>query len=391
MIAWSGRVHPSKTREERLRSAQLARLLAPYGVTALIIAGISGSDAQAQRSIPHGYECGNCQLQVRRVAVLGRGLRHANPVIGSKVARDSSGYYYVAPTSDPEHILVLGPDGRFVGVIGAKGRGPGEFDRVERLAVLGGDSLAVTEVVRVSVFAPDRSLARTLGVTAPITGVFAIPDTSGLLLGYQDRHKPDYPFHIHIGSDTPPVPVGADGPALYDPLTSPRVAALRGHALWVARRNEYVIERFDLKTGERTGRWRRSADWFPSHFTPQEYAESLTRVQAIQPASDSLVWVAVRKRNPQPSVIENTSFERSPSGEIIARRISEEEARDLYDTFVELLDVAHARAITGASFELFGGFLDSSHVYTYREDQLGVVEIHVWELINNRNPRKETP
>lgn len=361
--------------------------LALFGSMLILACGdIAATGSGTEQSIPHGYACDRCQLQVRPFAVLGKGLTGANPVIGSKVTRDSRGYYYVAPTTDPEHVLVLNPRGEFAGVVGSKGRGPGEFDHVERLAVLEADSLAVSEVTRVSVFDAGRSFVRTLGVSAPIAGMFALPDTQGLLLVYQDRAQPDYPFHVHIDADRPRFSFGARVPSQYNPITSPRVAAVQGGVLWTARRNDYVLEQFDIETGRRLGGWRRHTNWFVPHSTLEEYAESLTRVQAIQPASDSTVWVAVRKRNPQPTTIEASSFERTASGEIIARRISSSESRDLYDTYVELLDVNGNRGITGASFELFGGFLDSDHVYTYKEDELGVVEIHVWQLINNPNP-----
>lgn len=231
-------------------------------------------------------------------------------------------------------------------------------------------------------FDSNQSFVRSVGVAAPITAVIPLSGTE-LLLGYQSRLKPDLPFHVYSGPEKLRS-FGGRRPQDYDHITSDRLAKARGNVLWVARRNEYVVERYAVDTGSLIGSVRRRVSWFPPHRTSAEFAEHLTRTQAIQPASDSLVWVAIRRRNPAPTRIDTTSFQRSPQGEVIARSITGVESADLYDTILELIDVKNGRPVVAGKVELFGGFLDARHIYTYQEDARGLISIVVWGLVTTR-------
>jgi hypothetical protein len=88
---------------------------------------------------------------------------------------DSKGNIYVGDWADPA-ISVLSPEGRRVARIGRRGEGPGEFQHVESVQILQGDSLFVFDrgLSRVTTFAPHSSVvARTvplagLGLTFPL-------------------------------------------------------------------------------------------------------------------------------------------------------------------------------------------------------------------------------
>ncbi len=85
-------------------------------------------------------------------------------------------------------VVVFSPDGRRVGTLGRRGRGPGEFESPWRLGVDASDSIFVWDMAlsRVSVFAPDLTFSRTFPLP-PQWGVSSIgflPDRRLLIAAY---------------------------------------------------------------------------------------------------------------------------------------------------------------------------------------------------------------
>jgi hypothetical protein len=113
--------------------------------------------------------------------VIGR-LDGAEPYLLSSVRdalRLSDGRIVVANGGTNE-LRVFDPEGRFLGSLGGRGKGPGEFDNLGSLHLLPGDSLAAWDPLlrRLTVFRQDGRVARewTVGSLAvfmpPILGVF---------------------------------------------------------------------------------------------------------------------------------------------------------------------------------------------------------------------------
>jgi hypothetical protein len=98
----------------------------------------------------------------------------------SSIDVDSHGNLYVA---DAVNVAVLSPDARPLRRVGREGKGPGEFERVNAVRVLPGDSLFAFDAAaaRVTVFGPasDRP-AHTLSLS-----------TAGLFFPYQVARLPD--------------------------------------------------------------------------------------------------------------------------------------------------------------------------------------------------------
>jgi hypothetical protein len=69
-------------------------------------------------------------------------------------------------------LRVLGADGREVLVLGGKGEGPGEFDRITQLSVTPGDTIYVFDYpqFRISVFGPEGTLLSTMPVPDAAAG-----------------------------------------------------------------------------------------------------------------------------------------------------------------------------------------------------------------------------
>jgi hypothetical protein len=103
------------------------------------------------------------------------------------VALDSRGRIVVA--DDLRHRLtVFSADGRFLGSMGRRGRGPAEFESPWRVAVDARDSIFVWDVAlaRISVFAPDLSFARSFPVPPQwvINTIRFLPDGKLLVAAY---------------------------------------------------------------------------------------------------------------------------------------------------------------------------------------------------------------
>jgi hypothetical protein len=79
-------------------------------------------------------------------------------------------------------LRVFGGDGRFLRAIGRRGRGPGEFDRLDWLQVVAGDTLVTLDrnLRRLTVFSPTGTVARTIDLlkanATPWPGDVLLPD-----------------------------------------------------------------------------------------------------------------------------------------------------------------------------------------------------------------------
>lgn len=102
-------------------------------------------------------------------------------------ALDRAGRILVADDQS-HHVLVFGRDGRYVGTIGRRGRGPGEFESPWRVATDAHDSIFVWDVAqaRISVFGSDLRFARSFGVPPHwvVNSIRFLPDGRLLLAAY---------------------------------------------------------------------------------------------------------------------------------------------------------------------------------------------------------------
>lgn len=100
---------------------------------------------------------------------------------------DRAGRILVA--DDQSHnVVVFGRDGRYVGTLGRRGRGPGEFESPWRVATDASDSIFVWDVAQaqISVFGSDLRFARSFGVPPHwvVSSIRFLPDGRLLLAAY---------------------------------------------------------------------------------------------------------------------------------------------------------------------------------------------------------------
>jgi hypothetical protein len=106
------------------------------------LVALTAIDLPAQQIIPNRPECASCRLVQDRITTIG-GLSDDDALAQTFVIdRDAYGRVYVAPYFLTGRIKVFEPTGKLRKVIGRRGSGPGEFQSVRAIRVVG-DTLYV--------------------------------------------------------------------------------------------------------------------------------------------------------------------------------------------------------------------------------------------------------
>lgn len=159
----------------------------PFTLFGLFAAGSLAAQPTASRQIEVA-ERPAAVLNLREVVRLGS-LDGEHDAFGRVMdaALDSRGRIIVA--DDLSHrVVVFARDGEYIGRLGRRGRGPGEFESPWKVAVDARDSIFVWDMAlgRINVFAPDLSFARSFGVPPQwvVNSLAFLPDGRLLIAAY---------------------------------------------------------------------------------------------------------------------------------------------------------------------------------------------------------------
>lgn len=149
------------------------------------LVGCAGQRPPAEEGFPETRLRRESATPLRQVAV---SSPEASLTSAPHLDVDSRGRIYVSDTYQ-NRVSILNPDGSLRGSVGRRGSGPGEFQSVQTVQVLPGDSLLVydPELARVSVFAPDSARAAyTVNLASSLQGpapwhLWRTPDNRGFL------------------------------------------------------------------------------------------------------------------------------------------------------------------------------------------------------------------
>jgi hypothetical protein len=93
------------------------------------------------------------------------------------------------------------------------------------------------------------------------------------------------------------------------------------------------------------------------------------------------LWVLILRENEAWLQRAQEKWKTPPGAEGTPRKLSVEDTRQRYDRLFEVFDPGSGRIVARARVpHLVGGFLDSSHLYTYREADGGAVVVDVWRM-----------
>jgi len=256
------------TGEHRVHSLALATRRAVTWCTVASMVPAATITAQTGRV---SGSCETCRIEVHHVSSLGeKGETDA----GTAVLRTSGGYLFVSRYHGTE-VQLFGDDGAPVRVIGRQGQGPGEFQRIQGIALGPLDSvLALDASGRVGIWSSDGVLRRTLRIPPTfISPIHLVWTDSILVVGTSLGAGPSARFALNavrLDDDTIVESFGYD-PAEWNPESAVGSRARRPLAkasdggFWAAHVGsdvgEYRIERYDASR-RLVKEFRVDADWF---------------------------------------------------------------------------------------------------------------------------------
>jgi 6-bladed beta-propeller len=356
------------------------------GLTGLVAAA-GVALAQPTVRIPDAASCPRCRIALTPIATLHSANDSVQLFHHISIARDSRGRFIVTPTSDVGTLAIYDSSGEFLRLVGARGRGPGEYQLAEVVLVTSGDSLYVFDglALGLTVLTPEYRYARSLhlGVRAEqalrlgdgqvvIQSRIATPERFGLPV---HTLAPDGRVLRSFGSTELTIPPGAL-------LAQYRlIAAASANTVWAAR-----LDRYEVQEWSDAGELRRTLLRDPTWFTradgeepgPPDEVRPPSALRGLSPAPDGRLWVlatvARADWRPDPGLAgrDPRRGRPAPAPASLGRYL---------DTVVELLDPARgqlvaAQRIPGVSLGVAGPGL----VYARRERPDGGETIEISRL-----------
>jgi hypothetical protein len=319
--------------------------------------------------------CSDCTISAEHLATLGDVEDPTSPFGVTWVARDTAGFFYVAPIFLSGEIAVYGSDGRFVETIGRSGEGPGEFGQIRSLMITGGDTLHVFSDGRHTAMSASTREVFSVG-PLPLHGRNFHVFGNGYILQDQTVVEPGaaaMPVHLY---DPEGQRVRSFGLSPSEQQGQPTVGDQRAVSfswnggIWIHPYGQYRLELWDtagvhLKTYVRDAPW--ITPWRETLSGQPYQAKPFARVVGVHQDREGKLWVygRVPDKNWQPS---------RPSGFF----------EDVYDTVMEVVDPVSGKLLAFERFEqddqLLWGFFADDLAYAVREGEFGLTVIDIWRL-----------
>ncbi len=333
-------------------------------------------------NVEHSSPAASCELTPSLALTLGLADEESWVPTPTAVAETRDRFLVVDINQASEIRAYSKTDGRFTGLVGRAGDGPGEFRNIHQIRVGPADSLFVMEMGgQVDVLDPELRFARFArgpGMLMSESGGLPTGNGSILLNGQMGAYSGGQPLHV---VDTAgnilrsfgrhPDDVADRGPAITDVRFFQPDAS---DEPWVAHPTRYVLERWSTDSGRLLTRVERSPPWFPSDAyvgnTPT--LDPPPMLLSVRPFDEEQLQVIGRRAQTEPA-----EAKRPPAGV--------EEPFDLgamdrrWDLVIELIDLGGELLGQAELPPAVGAFLSTGRFYTYRE--VGVVEvIEIWNL-----------
>lgn len=343
---------------------------------ALVGAGPAVTAAQEFRPVTSRPVCTSCVLHTESVVTLGSPEDPVGITSSSRLARDSRGRYYVAPTDQAGIIAVYDESGRFISAIGGKGQGPGEFSGPDFVVTGPGDTLFVFDGPRLSLLSPDYRFVRS--VPLPGRAYEAVWLRSGVLvlnvLSAATRGAAGL-LQLLAGDSIQRVLGPLLGPNSREIMPFLRLAPSSSGGVWSVPFNAYRIEHWDER-GTRTAALRRDPDWFRSQgFAAPDPAASV--VMSLYEDGDGLLWISIRVPRDGRRAFPSLRGEMAPP--------TPSESLTNFATQVEVIDPVSGTLMTSARLDcLMSRFLGDGLASGFHEGQDGVLSIEVFKLTLRR-------
>lgn len=355
----------------------------------LMLLAAAGGSASAQTVVvADRVTCPQCRIELEHLATIGsveeRGYLADHPI---PLVRDRGGRYFVSTISSAHEIGVYSSSGRFLGTLGRRGEGPGEFQWVQNLLIVPGDTLYVFDGgnARISVFSPDLALARDVRFPFLLHFMPLALTSTGNVVGSGDIKTVErigYPLHLLDREGTLLRSFGAEEPVYRRdaPFFNFRaIAASRGGGVWAGHFTQYVIE---LWSGDGALRHRliRGPSWFEPYVRGVIYPSSEEppnrQFYGLKEDAAGRLWTLVHVPDPRYTEALGTP-EPGEGGRRYAPILDYQRLRD---TVIEVLDPEQASVIARARIDQYAiNWIDDDELATYRETN-GVPYVDIWRV-----------
>lgn len=328
---------------------------------------------------------GDCALEIEELVTLGDTTGATDGFVGRPAAllRRPDGSFLLADRLDPGALKLFSAEGTFVRRVGRRGEGPGEYQIVQFLLVLPGDSIEVLDLAqqRSTVLAPDLTVARTTP-SVPVTAETLPLDSSRYVIA---RHmnvpeRAGWPLHLVSPGEGIVKSFGAE-PRMTETRSSDlfyrQLARGSSTEFWAAHLTQYVLERYD-ESGTLISRLRREVDWFPPHddfpsVGPDDPPSPGLR--ALHVDADGYVRVVISVPDPEWRDALTPAVDRFGQEGYDYRRSS------LYDTVVEVIDPERSIIVGEARIDAAVlGFTPGGLLYALEEAGNLEPYVRVWRV-----------
>jgi hypothetical protein len=351
----------------------------------VFLSTLCAQDAAAARQIiiRSTEQCPECRITAELATSIGGvdgpGVVAGEQYVATRSANPERFYFAYYPAN--YEIQVYDERGRFVRSVGNRGRGPGEFASISRMAVAN-ERLYVADsrLGRLTVLTLDGDLLHTQMLEGQVQSLVVLHDAVIYNAVIRTPERIGHPIHVSRVPDGSTRSFGYGGrPFRVDePFAgSQRLALTDGNTLLSASRNAYEFAQFTLD-GDLIQRYVREASWFrPGAVFTMPDPNSPPGPVLIDVAVDEegLLWTLVavageewRQGLRQHGLPEGTGYDI-------------EDFNMYFDTVVEVIDLERRQVVKRSRFDsYFPGFLGDGHVTSYSEDADGVPRINIIRL-----------
>jgi hypothetical protein len=297
----------------------------------------------------------------------------------------NDGSYALADRYDQDRYKRFSEGGEYLGHVGRRGKGPGEFEIVQFVNSVPGDSIEVYDLglERITVFSPSHKVVRTVQQPVSAMEMVRLPNGWRVVSGHRfESDRVGLPLHTIDAEGNIVVSFGADPPVrdvrnahlMYRQLTYGSTDS----SVWSSHLTRYRLEEWSVR-GNHMRSLERKTTWFVAHshygFDDRDNAPR-PGLMAIYRDRDGILWTLSHVADDEWR--EGVGTRKDPYGRT-RRGIVNRDA--YYDTMIEAIDPSQ-RVVVGLlrMDEAARGFTSDGPVFGYDDTSNAEPVVPLWRV-----------